>query len=132
MSEEPLLTAQDIVRRCAARELTIAVAESLTGGLLTSALIDPAGASQVVTGGVVAYSTELKSSVLGVEPELLREHGPVHPEVARQLAANVREVLAIDGTPASVGIATTGVAGPEAQGEASVGTVFLGLADANG
>ncbi|HRN30513.1 MAG TPA: CinA family protein, partial [Terrimesophilobacter sp.] len=64
--------------------------------------------------------------------ELLREHGPVHPEVARQLAANVREVLAIDGTPASVGIATTGVAGPEPQGEASVGTVFLGLADANG
>lgn len=132
MDDEPLLTVQDIVRRFAARGLTIAVAESLTGGLLTSALVDPAGASQVVTGGVVAYSTELKASVLGVDPELLREQGPVHPEVARQLAANVRGVLATGGEPASVGIATTGVAGPESQGDASVGTVFLGLADANG
>lgn len=132
MPEQPLLGAQDILRRFAARGLRLAVAESLTGGLLTARLIDPAGASLVVNGGVVAYDTALKSSVLDVDEALLAEHGPVHPEVARQLADNVRRVLAVDGRPADVGIATTGVAGPEPQGEASVGTVFLGLADARG
>jgi len=132
MTEEPLLGAQDILRRLAARGLTLAVAESLTGGLLTAELIDPAGASLVVNGGVVAYDTALKASVLDVDAGLLAEHGPVHPEVARQLAINVRQVLAVDGRPADIGIATTGVAGPEPQGEASVGTVFLGLADAHG
>lgn len=132
MADVPLLTAQDVLRRFAARELTIAVAESLTGGLLTAELIEPAGASEVVLGGVVAYNTELKASVLRVDRALLEEHGPVHPDVARQLAENVRHALAVGGRAADVGIATTGVAGPEAQGEASVGTVFLGLADTTG
>lgn len=132
MTDSPLLTAQDVLRRFAARDLTIAVAESLTGGLLTAELIEPAGASIVVLGGVVAYNTEIKATVLGVERDLLEEHGPVHPEVARRLAENVRHTLAVGGRSADVGIATTGVAGPEAQGEASVGTVFLGLADATG
>lgn len=132
MTDPPLLTAQDVLRRFAARGLTLAVAESLTGGLLTAELVDPAGASKVINGGVVAYDTEIKASVLRVDRALLDEHGPVHPEVARQLADNVRTVLAVGGRAADVGIATTGVAGPEAQGEASVGTVFLGLADANG
>lgn len=132
MTDSPLLSAQDVLRRFAARELTIAVAESLTGGLLTAELIEPAGASDVVLGGVVAYNTEIKASVLRVDRALLEEHGPVHPEVARQLAENVRHALAVGGRAADVGIATTGVAGPESQGEASVGTVFLGLADAAG
>lgn len=132
MAEEPLLSAQDILRRCAARGMTLAVAESLTGGLLTATLIDPAGASLVVNGGVVAYSTGLKSSLLGVDAGLLQEHGAVHPEVARQLAANVRRVLAVEGRDADVGVATTGVAGPEPQDGVPVGTVFLGLADAHG
>lgn len=132
MVEQPLLSAQDILRRFVARDMTLAVAESLTGGLLTARLIDPAGASLVVNGGVVAYHTRLKASVLDVDAALLEEHGPVHPEVARQLADNVRRVLAIDGRDADVGVATTGVAGPEPQGGVPVGTVFLGLADAHG
>src|SRR5690606_25921547 len=77
-------------------------------------------------------NTELKASVLRVDRSLLEEHGPVHPDVARQLAENVRHALAVGGSTADVGIATTGVAGPATQGEASVGTVFLGLADAAG
>lgn len=132
MREDPLLDAQDILRRFAARGLRLAVAESLTGGLLTAELIDPAGASLVVNGGIVAYHTELKRSVLEVDAGLLDEHGPVHPDVARQLAENVRRVLSVDGKAADVGIATTGVAGPEPQGGQPVGTVFLGLADASG
>lgn len=110
------------------RGLTIAVAESLTGGQLVAALIDVPGASATVLGGVVAYNTELKHSVLGVSAELLAEHGPVHPEVARQMAAGVRTALAVGGKPADVGLATTGVAGPESQGGHAVGTVYLGLA----
>ena len=110
------------------RGLTIAVAESLTGGQLVAALIDVPGASATVLGGVVAYNTELKHSVLGVSAELLAEHGPVHPEVARQMAAGVRTALAVGGKPADVGLATTGVAGPEPQGGHPVGTVYLGLA----
>ncbi|RFA11133.1 damage-inducible protein CinA [Subtercola boreus] len=106
---------------------TIAVAESLTGGLLVAELIRPAGASNVVYGGVVAYNTAVKASVLGVDGELLRKHGPVHPEVAEQMAEGVRHALAVDGSPASIGISTTGVAGPGPQDGHPEGTVFIGI-----
>ena len=110
------------------RNLTIAVAESLTGGMLVSAFIDVAGASAVVNGGIVAYNTELKHSLLGVDAELLADKGAVDPEVARQMASNVRERLAVGGKPADVGLAATGVAGPDEQDGHPVGTVFLGIA----
>ena len=117
-----------LLSELAARGLTLAVAESLTGGLLTSELIRPAGASAVVLGGVVAYDTEIKRTVLGVDADLLEEHGPVHPEVARQMADRVRRTLAVDGRPADLGLATTGVAGPEPQSGHGPGTVFVGIA----
>ncbi|WP_279432476.1 CinA family protein [Labedella endophytica] len=107
---------------------TVAVAESLTGGALASALISPAGASAVVRGGVVAYDTELKASLLGVDRDLLDEQGPVHPEVARQMAIGVRVALATSQGPASIGVATTGVAGPASQGGHPAGTVFVAVA----
>lgn len=110
------------------RGLTIAVAESLTGGLLTAELVRPPGTSQALLGAVVAYSTELKHTLLGVDARLLAERGPVHPEVARQLATGVRRHLAVDGRPADVGVATTGVAGPEPQGGQPPGRVFVGIA----
>lgn len=114
------------------RGLTIAVAESLTGGLLIAELIRTPGASAAVLGGVVAYNTELKHTVLRVDAGLLAEHGPVHPDVAIQMAQGVREVLAVGGTSADVGIATTGVAGPDSQGGHSPGTAFIGIATAEG
>lgn len=110
------------------RGYTIAVAESLTGGLLVAELIRTPGASATVLGGIVAYDTELKHTLLGVDAALLAEHGPVHPEVARQMALGVRRRLAVGGRDADVGIGTTGVAGPDTQGGAAVGTVFVGLA----
>jgi nicotinamide-nucleotide amidase len=112
------------------RGLTIAVAESLTGGALTAELIRIPGASVVVNGGVVAYQTALKHTLLGVDAALLAEYGPVHPEVARQMASGVRARLAVDGRPADIGVATTGVAGPDGQNGQTPGTVFLGLAGA--
>lgn len=117
-----------IIARLAARRLTIAVAESLTGGLLVAELIRTPGASAVVSGGVVAYNTALKHTLLGVDAELLALHGAVHPDVAAQMAVGVREHLAIAGQPALVGIATTGVAGPDPQDGMPVGTVYLGFA----
>jgi nicotinamide-nucleotide amidase len=105
------------------RGLTLAVAESLTGGLLTATLVDVPGASAVLRGGVVAYATELKAQLLGVSAELLAASGPIDGEVARQMADGVRTRLGAD-----VGIATTGVAGPDAQDGHPPGEVWLGFA----
>lgn len=113
------------------RGLRIAVAESLTGGLLAAELTSIPGASLVVSGGVVAYDTDVKRSLLGVDAELLRREGAVHPEVARQMAAGARTALAVAGRPADVGVATTGVAGPDEQDGRPVGTVHVGLAFAD-
>jgi len=118
----------EVIQRLTSRGLTIAVAESLTGGLLVAELIRTPGASAVVNGGVVAYNTALKHSVLGVDAELLAERGAVDPTVAEQMAARVRSALAVNGRAADIGISTTGVAGPDPQDGQPVGTVYLGFA----
>ncbi len=102
--------------------VTVAAAESLTAGLLTAVLTETPGSSAVVRGGLVVYATDLKASLAGVSPELLARHGPVHPQVARQLAEGARTRCG-----ATVGIGLTGVAGPDPQGGAAVGTVHLAL-----
>lgn len=106
---------------------TVATAESLTGGLVAAALTSVPGSSAVVRGGVVAYVADVKSGVLGVEPELLRRGGAVQAEVARQMAAGVRRLCGADW-----GVATTGVAGPDASDGKPVGTVFVGLSGPDG
>jgi nicotinamide-nucleotide amidase len=99
------------------------VAESLTGGMLCSALIDVPGASAVVRGGVVSYATDLKHRLLGVDAGLLAANGPVDPDVATQMAHGVRERLGADW-----GVATTGVAGPDPQDGIAAGTVYIAVA----
>jgi nicotinamide-nucleotide amidase len=126
----PDLTAR-IIAHLAERGLTVAAAESLTGGELTAELTRAPGASAAVLGGAVVYATALKHSLLGVDEKLLAEEGPVHPEVARQLAEGVRKRLAVGDRPTDFGLSTTGVAGPEAQGGRAVGTVYIGLATAD-
>uniref|UniRef100_UPI00351DF32C CinA family protein n=1 Tax=Microcella sp. TaxID=1913979 RepID=UPI00351DF32C len=121
--------AAEVVRRLTAAHRTVAVAESLTGGRVLAALVDVPGASAVVRGGVVAYATPLKSSLLGVDAGLLAARGPVDPAVAGAMAEGVRRAAAVEGVPADVGLATTGVAGPDAQGDAPVGLVFVAIAD---
>ena len=101
---------------------SLAVAESLTAGMLASTLVDVPGASRVFRGGVVAYATDLKAALLGVDPELLASRGPVDPQVAAQMAAGVRERLDAD-----VGVSTTGVAGPDPQDGQVPGTVFVAV-----
>lgn len=120
--------AASIIASLTARSLTIAVAESLTGGLLTAGLVRIPGASAVLRGGIVAYDSEVKATLLGVDAQLLNEHGPVHPDVAAQMASGVRAALAVAGVPARIGLATTGVAGPDPQDGQAPGTVYLGFA----
>ncbi len=117
----------ELIERLAAAGQALAVAESLTGGALASALISTPGASAVVRGAVVAYDTELKATLLGVDADLLEREGPVHPDVARQMAEGVRRALATSAGPATIGVATTGVAGPTSQGGRAPGTVFVAV-----
>ena len=112
-----------LIATMAQRGLTVAVAESLTGGLVVAELTTVAGSSAVVRGGVIAYATALKRELLGVDAALLAEVGPVDATVAGQMAAGVAATLG-----ASIGLSTTGVAGPDAQSGQPVGTVFVGLA----
>ncbi|MEG0298438.1 MAG: CinA family protein [Aurantimicrobium sp.] len=110
----------ELIERLTHRGLTVAIAESLTGGLLCAALTEVPGASAVIRGGVVAYATDLKASMLDVPNELLDTVGAVDADVALEMAAGVASKLGAD-----IGISTTGVAGPEPQDGKAVGTVFI-------
>ena len=103
------------------KNLTVATAESCTGGLLASTLTDVDGASAYVAGGVVAYSNAIKNSVLHVDAKTLQTFGAVSSQPAREMASNVREIFS-----ASIGVSTTGVAGSSVEGKA-VGTVFVAV-----
>ncbi|NED79136.1 nicotinamide-nucleotide amidohydrolase family protein, partial [Streptomyces sp. SID11233] len=106
----PENAAVDVIALAREAGWTLAVAESLTGGLVAAELTAAPGASAAFRGSVTAYETELKHRLLGVDPALLAREGAVHPEVAAQMASGARDVLGADW-----GAATTGVAGPEPQ-----------------
>ncbi|GAA2853267.1 hypothetical protein GCM10010454_07880 [Microbacterium arabinogalactanolyticum] len=81
---------------------------------------------------MVAYATPVKHTLLGVDAGLLAAHGPVHPDVAVQMAEGVRRAVAVDGRPADVGISTTGIAGPDSPDGQPVGTVHVGVVTPDG
>jgi nicotinamide-nucleotide amidase len=114
--------AADAIGLLIARGQTVAVAESLTGGMLAAALTGIPGASGAFRGGVVAYATDLKASLLGVPESLLDLHGAVHPDVAGAMAEGASCRLA-----ATFGVATTGVAGPDPADDQPVGTVYIAV-----
>ncbi|MDH6538134.1 nicotinamide-nucleotide amidase [Streptomyces sp. SPB4] len=115
--------AGDVLRLLAERDQTLAVAESLTGGMVAAEITAVPGASRSFLGSVTAYATELKHRVLGVDAALLAAEGAVNAQVAVEMASGVRSL-----TGASWGIATTGVAGPEPQDGQPVGTAFIAVA----
>ncbi len=117
-----MVQAADLVARLTAAGQTVAVAESLTGGLVAAALTEVAGASVVVRGGVLAYATDLKAQLLGVDEVLLARVGAVDADVAEQMASGVRSLMG-----ATYGLATTGVAGPDPVDGKPVGTVYVAL-----
>jgi nicotinamide-nucleotide amidase len=109
------------------RDRTVATAESLTGGLLGGRVTAVAGSSDYYLGGVVAYATEAKAALLGVDEGVLAAEGPVSEPVAAAMAEGARRAFGAD-----LGLATTGVAGPAEQGGRPVGTLCLAVADAAG
>lgn len=118
------MTAAEVLALCKRRGLTLATAESCTGGLAAKELTDVPGASAVFVGGVVSYWSEVKAKVLGVPRPLLAEYGAVSEPVARAMAEGARRL-----TGADAALSVTGVAGPDRDDRGNdVGTVFIALA----
>lgn len=105
------------------RRITIAVAESCTGGLVANLITDVSGSSDYFIGGVVAYSNNVKIDMLGVKAATLKKHGAVSIQTAIEMARGVRKKL-----KSSIGIATTGIAGPTGGSlQKPVGTVCIAI-----
>jgi nicotinamide-nucleotide amidase len=126
-SREAEVEVATLVGALAAEGATIATAESITGGRVVAVLTSVPGSSAVVRGGVVAYASDVKVSLLYVDPVVLAEQGAVCAEVAAQMAGGVRERLG-----ATYGVATTGEAGPDSASGQPVGTVFVAVAGPHG
>jgi nicotinamide-nucleotide amidase len=114
--------ATEIIRLLTQAGQTVAAAESLTGGLVAAALTDVPGSSLAFRGGVVSYATDLKAQLLGVDAAMLARNGPVYAPVAVAMAEGVRGRLG-----ATIGVATTGVAGPGPQDGHPAGTVHVAV-----
>lgn len=107
---------------------TVSFAESCTGGMLASSLTDVEGASNYFNMGVITYSNDAKTKLLGVSPDTLKKHGAVSPETAAEMAKGVRK-LSNSGVSASV----TGIAGPGGgTAEKPVGLVYIGVSGIGG
>ena len=120
--------AEELQRACLERGLTVALAESCTGGLVAAAITEVPGSSGYFLGGVVSYSNEAKRSVLGVDPDVLAAHGAVSAQVARAMAIGARQHFHAD-----VAAAVTGIAGPGGGSEAKpVGLTYVAVADEAG
>ena len=114
--------AYEIIQILGQRHLTISVAESLTGGLVAASLTQIPGASAVFKGGIIAYRDETKEQVLKVDPALITKFTSISEPVAQSMATNIREIMNTD-----IGIATTGVAGPDKSEGFAPGIVFVAI-----
>ena len=106
--------------------MTFAAAESCTGGEVAKRFTDIPGASAHFLGGAVTYTNEMKAKLLGIDPALIKEKGPVSYEVAYEMAARIRKISGAD-----IGFGVTGLAGPDGDGVHEVGTVFVSMAAAD-
>jgi PncC family amidohydrolase len=117
-----------VLDACGARGLTLATAESCTGGLVAHLLTEVPGSSAVVRGGVVAYADPVKRAMLGVPAAVLASHGAVSAQVALAMADGVRGRLGVD-----IGVSVTGIAGPDGGSAAKpVGLVYVAVAGPEG
>ena len=113
----------DLLQAMADRRLTLGSVESMTGGEFAAAVSAIPGASHVYKGGIVAYSKEVKSNLVGVDPAIIERYDVVSAQVARELAIKGKAALGVD-----VCVSVTGNAGPDAEeGKAKVGDFYLGL-----
>lgn len=121
-------TTEQLIRRLSDMGLTLAVAESCTGGAIAAELVSVSGVSRVLRGGVVAYDPEIKTKLLGVPCEMISHYGVVSHEVAVAMAEGARAELGAD-----LAISTTGIAGPDGGTSTTpVGRVFIGISSAQG
>ena len=116
---------ESVIKLLNEKGMTFAAAESCTGGSIAQRYTDMPGASRSFLGGVVTYTNEAKSRLLGIDSALIEEKGAVSYEVAKEMAERVREKLGAD-----IGIGVTGLAGPDGDGVHEVGTVFVSMATA--
>ena len=114
--------ASSLIKKLQENNLTIAVAESLTGGLVAASLTEIPGASKVFKGSITAYSDEIKQNVLNVNKETILKFTSISEQVALEMAINVRTIMKSD-----IGISTTGVAGPEKSAGFAPGLVFVAI-----
>ena len=122
------MAAAEIIEKLTRHGKTVAVAESCTGGMICSMLVEPVGASACFAEGYVTYSNEAKEKNLGVSHEVLEACGAVSEQTARQMAEGVRRRGEAD-----YGVATTGIAGPDGgTAEKPVGLVYIACAHAGG
>ena len=114
--------ASSLIKKLEEKNLTIAVAESLTGGLVAASLTEIPGASKVFKGSITAYADEIKQNVLNVNKEIILKFTSISEQVALEMAINVRTIMKSD-----IGISTTGVAGPEKSAGFAPGLVFVAI-----
>ena len=114
--------AYELIQKLGQLNLTISVAESLTGGLVAASLTQIPGASAVFKGGIIAYRDETKEQVLKVDAALITKFTSISEPVAQSMAINIREIMNTD-----IGIATTGVAGPDKSEGFAPGIVFVAI-----
>ena len=114
--------ASSLIKKLEEKNLTIAVAESLTGGLVAASLTEIPGASKVFKGSITAYVDEIKQNILNVNKETIPNFTSISEQVALEMAINVRKILKSD-----IGISTTGVAGPEKSAGFAPGLVFVAI-----
>lgn len=114
---------QELVKKLQEKELTVAAAESLTGGMFQQEITSIAGAGSIFSGGVVCYTNEVKRDILSVKESTINEIGVVSGQCAKELAENVQKLVNSD-----IGISFTGVAGPDELEGHPAGTVYIGIA----
>ncbi len=125
----------ELVPKMKSRGLHLAVAESLTGGALSAAIVSVPGASKVFLGSITAYTNSIKMHLLGVSSDTIEQHGAVSAQTATEMAWRAKMLLHDAGlvsVSSTIGLATTGVAGPDADGEHQPGEVFIAAVDQNG
>lgn len=124
MNDDIYNLAKQIIKTLRTQNLTIATAESCTGGGIGAALTAISGSSSVFEGGIISYSNDAKTNLLGVPKKTIKTHGAVSGQTAKAMAKGARKALVTD-----IAISVTGIAGPTGGSEAKpVGTVWIGLA----
>lgn len=120
--------AERLIEESASRNMTIALAESCTGGLIAGSLTDVPGASKVFLGSAVTYSNEAKTGILGVDPGIINDHGAVSSQCAAKMAEGAKRIFR-----SQIALSVTGIAGPDGGSEEKpVGTVWFGISSNDG